>query len=200
VWTKGVFTWGKSNVSGLGTIPSYPYECTPSTLVCRPSVLTHSPDSFSSTSHFPYFQEFLGLDDKSFQDLLSKPDTTNADLDAGRPPLGFTYIQGDYTFNSSTASPGTNNFGLLYVTGDLTINGNQVFKGLVFIDGSLKVAGTPVILGAVMVRGSTQITVGTGNMKLIYSKKAAELGIEAGHPWGILTWEDTAIQGSTYTQ
>jgi len=200
VWTKGVFTWGKSNVSGLGTILPYPHECSPSDLVCRPTVLTHSPDSFSSTSHFPYFQEFLGLDDKSFQDLLSKPDTTKADLDAGRPPLGFTYIQGSYTFNASTASPGTNDFGLLYVTGDLTINGNQVFKGLVFIDGSLRVAGSPVILGAVMVRGSTQITVGTGNMKLIYSKKAAELGIQAAHPWGILTWEDTAIQGSAYTQ
>jgi len=33
-----------------------------------------------------------------------------------------------------------------------------------------------------MVHGSTQITVGTGNMKLLYSRKAAELGIQASHP------------------
>jgi hypothetical protein len=195
VWTKGVFTWGRNSQVDLGPTGT---DCSLGYLVCRPAVLTHGPDSFSASSHFPYFQEYLGLDDKSFQDLLNRPDTIRADLDAGRPPLGFTYIQGNYTFNNSTASPGTNDFGLLYVTGDLTINGNQIFKGLIFIDGSLKVGGSPVILGAVMVRGSTHITVGTGNMKLVYSKRAAELGVQTAHAWQILTWEDTAIQGEAY--
>jgi hypothetical protein len=55
-------------------------------------------------------------------------------------------------------------------------------------------------MGAIMVRGATDITAGTGNMTLLYSRKAAELGIQAGHPWRILSWEDTAIQGSAYTQ
>jgi len=201
-----VFTWHNNNVNGLNDNgnPGYPTACSASTLVCRPTILTHPPDSCDPQKpHFPCFWEYLGYlgpDDKSFQDLLNKPDTTRADLDAGKPPLGFTYIQGNYTFNASTASPSTNDFGLLYVTGDLTINGNQVFKGLVFIDGSLKVAGTPVILGAVMVRGSTKITVTEGNMKLVYSTEAAKRGIHAAHPWSILTWEDTAIQGSAYTQ
>src|SRR5262245_2311291 len=155
VWTKGVFTWRRNNSSGLGTIPGYPSTCSSATtLVCRPTELTHSADSFAASSHFPFFQEFLGLDDASFQDLLDHPDTTKTDLNAGKPPLGFTYVQGDYTFNNSTASPGTYDFGLLYVTGGLTINGNQTFKGLVWIDGTLKVSGSPVILGAVMVRGS----------------------------------------------
>lgn len=197
VWTRGVFSWRANNKNGLGAIPAYPSTCSPAgtpTLVCTPTALTHSPDSFSSTSHFPFFQEFLGLDGVSFQNLLAKSDTTSADLAAGRPPLGFTYIQGNYTFNASTASPGTNDFGLLYVTGDLTINGNQTFKGLIFVDGSLNVSGSPTILGAVMVRGSTQITAGTGNMTLLYSRKAAELGIESGHPWRLLSWADTEMQ------
>lgn len=203
VWTRGVFTWRNNNENDptnfpgssnlIATVPpaNTTTNCSSSpSLVCRPSTI----------ATFPTLQQYLGLDDISFQNLLDKPDTTRADLDAGRPPLGFTYIQGNFTFNASTASPGTNDFGLLYVTGNLTINGNQTFKGLIFIEGSLSVSGNPTILGAIMVRGSTDITAGTGNMTLLYSRKAAELGIQAGHPWRILTWEDTAIQGSTYTQ
>jgi hypothetical protein len=205
VWTRGVFTWrnnneddttgfpGSSNL--INTLPATntTTNCSPTgspALVCRPS----------SIATFPTLQQFLGLDDISFQNLLDKADTTEADLNAGRPPLGFTYIQGDYTFNNTTASPGTDDFGLLYVTGNLRINGNQTFKGLIFIDGSLDISGNPTILGAVMVRGSTNITAGTGNMTLLYSREAAKLGIQAAHPWRILTWEDTAIQGSAYTQ
>jgi len=101
---------------------------------------------------------------------------------------------------SNVASPGTNDFGLMYVNGSLRIESNFTFKGLIFVDGSLHVSGEPTILGAIMVRGATHITTGTGNMTLLYSREAAKLGIEAGHPWSILTWEDTAIQGSTYTQ
>jgi hypothetical protein len=198
VWTNGIFTWRANNLTGLGTIQTF---CTttdptvPPPLVCRPAVLTHGPDSFSSTPHFPYFQEFLGLDDVSFQNLLDKPDTTKADLDAGKPPLGFTYVQGDLTFNIDSASPGTNDFGLLYVTGNLRITGNQTFKGLIFIDGSLFVSGTPTVLGAIMVRGATNRTTRTRNLRLLYSRQAVELGIQTAHPWRILTWEDTAIQG-----
>lgn len=183
VWKRGVFSWRMNNLSGVGAIPGYPSTCTGTTLVCRPTGLTP----------FPTFQQFLGLDDNAFQNLLEHPDTTSADLNAGKPPLGFTYIQGDFTFNNSTASPGTNDFGLLYVTGDLRINGNQTFKGLIFVDGGLKITGTPIILGAIMARGANNATSGTGNMTLLYSKKAVELGLQAGHPWRVLAWKDTTF-------
>lgn len=201
VWTRGVFSWriNNSTTNLIATIPaagSYTNCSLPGTptLVCRPNVLTHGPDSFSGSQHFPFFQEFLGLDDASFQTMLDRADTTRADLDAGSPPLGFTYIVGNYTFNNSTASPDTNDFGLMYVTGNLTINGGQVFKGLIYVNGSLSVSGNPTILGAIMVRGSTQITTTSGNMTLLYSRKAAELGVQAGHPWRVLSWVDTAMQ------
>jgi len=82
----------------------------------------------------------------------------------------------------------------MYVQGSLRINANVVFKGVIFIDGSLTVAGDPTILGAILVRGTTSVTVGTGSLNLLYSKKAAELGIAAGRPWRILSWADTAMQ------
>jgi hypothetical protein len=201
VWDKGVFTWGANNgttdltnsVPAAGTITDCSPNSTPS-LVCRPAPLSHSADSFYSGPHFPYFQEFLGLDDTSFHNLLDHPDRDKTDLNNGLAPHGFTYIEGNYIFNNSTAAPATDDFVLIYVTGNLTINGNQRLKGLVFIDGSLSINGTPVILGAVMVRGTTQITATTGNMTLLYSRRAAELGIQAGHPWRIMSWADTAMQ------
>lgn len=162
--------------------------------MCRPSSLSHSADSFYNGPHFPYFQEFLGLDDNSFQNLLAHPDRTATELNNGLAPHGFTYVEGNYTFNNSTTAPATDDFILFYVTGNLTINGGQRMKGLFYINGSLSISGNPVILGAVMVRGSTQITTTTGNMTLLYSRKAAELGIQAGHPWRILSWADTAMQ------
>jgi len=174
-------------------------------------VLTHGPDAFSSSSHFPYFQEFLGLDDASFQKLLDKPDscggaqaTCSRVIDSSTAPLGFTYIKmaslADEFNITNIASPGTNEFGLMYVNGSLRIASNFTFKGFIFIDGSLHVSGEPTILGTIMVRGATQITAGTGNLTLLYSRKAAELGIQAGHPWRILSWEDSAIQETVYSE
>jgi len=200
VWKKGVFSWRLNNRAGLADTPAAGTlkECDPTvpsfSLVCRPAVLSHPPDSYSASQHFPFFQEFLGLDDASFQKMLDQADTTRKDLDNGKPPLGFTYIEGDYTFNNNTARPGTNDFGMMYVTGSLTINGNQTYKGLIFIDGSLKITGRPVVLGAIMVRGATEVTAGLGNLTLLFSREAVRLGIQAGHPWRILSWTDTEMQ------
>jgi hypothetical protein len=210
-WSRGVFTWRNNNAltSLTGTIPA-PSTVTlcsnspvnPPPLTCRPAIL----------ATFPTFQQFMGLDDVSFQKLLDKPDTCGGTqaacgnvLSASVPPLGFTYIKmsslsDEFVYDGTFAAPSTNDFGLIYVDGSLRINGNQKFKGLIFIEGSLTIVGQPTILGAIMVRGATNVTFGAGNMTLLYSRKAAELGIQAGHPWRILTWEDTAIQGSTYTQ
>jgi len=188
VKTKGLFTWGVQNSGGLTSSqanPAYPTSCNtnPPSLVCRPTVLTP----------FPTLQEFLGLDDVAFQNLLDNADTTEADLNAGSPPLGFTYINGNHTFNNNDPMPGNNDFGLMYVTGNLRMNGGQRFKGLIFVDGDLDTTGNNVLLGAVMVRGITE-TDANGNFTLLYSTKAAELGIQAGHPWRILSWADTEMQ------
>jgi hypothetical protein len=216
VLTKGVFSWRINNgtTSLTATIPAAgtttpncsPGGGAPPTLVCRPAPLSHAPDSFDPNPHFPYFQEFLGLDDVSFQKLLDDPDSCGGNaisscpspIGSSKPPKGFTYVKmsslADEFHTSNVDSPGTNEFGLFYVNGSLRINSNFTFKGLIYVDGSLTVAGSPTILGAIMVRGATQVTAGTGNMTLLYSRKAAELGIQAGHPWRILSWQDTEMQ------
>jgi len=226
VWNRGVFTWRNNNEADTTNFPGStdPIATTPAanttsncsptgvpSLICRPQVLAHGPDSFSSSSHFPYFQEFLGLDDVSFQKLLDKPDSCGGAqascsrvIGSSTAPLGFTYIKmtslSDYFHMTNVASPGTNDFGLIYVNGSLRIASNFTFKGFIFVDGSLDITGEPTILGAIMVRGATNLTAGTGNMTLLYSRKAAERGIQAGHPWRILSWEDSAIQETVYSE
>jgi hypothetical protein len=155
--------------------------------VCRPANL----------NPFPTFQEFLGLDDFSYQKLLDSPDTTVANLNNDLPPLGFTYINiapgSTYTFNNNDAMPPNGQYGLMYVTGNLRMNGGMRYKGVIFVDGDLDTAGTNYILGAVMVRGTSATDAG-GTFTLLYSRRSAELGIQAGHPWRILSWVDTAMQ------
>lgn len=201
VWTRGVFTWRGNNKNDAGyggsssvaaSIPAQDTitNCSPPNgrpaLVCRPAVL----------AEFPTFQEFLGLDDAAFQNLLDDPDVTRSDLDSDTPPEGFTYIEGNFTLTGSVQSPSTNDFTVVYVTGDLTINGNFAFKGLIFVDGDLKINGDPTVLGAIMVRGITSLrdTVGTGNMRLLYSREAVYKALSNLPTWRILSWADTAVQ------
>ena len=188
VLSSGLFTWGKNSSGGVPLAeqnPPFPTACTgnPPPMVCRPPVLTP----------FPTFQEFLGLDDISFQNLLDNADVTKADLDAGQRPRGFTYIEGNHTFNNSDPMPLNDQYILMYVSGNLRFNGNARIKGVLFIDGDLDTTGTNYFLGAIMVRGITE-TDAFGTFTLLYSKKAAELGLQAGKPWRVLSWTDTAMQ------
>ena len=52
---------------------------------------------------------------------------------------------------------------------------------------------TTYFLGAIMVRGIT-VTDAFGNFTLLYSKDAAEWGLQAGNPWRVIGWADTALQ------
>ena len=184
---RGIFTWGSSNTVPVVN-PGFPVACTgnPPPLVCRPG----------SLDPFPTFQEFLGLDDFSYQKLLDSPDTLGADLSQTTPPLGFTYINNPgATFHlaNNFAAPPDGEYGLMYVRGNLDMKGNMRYKGVIFVDGDLDTAGTNYVLGAVLVRGITE-TDALGTFQLLYSRRAAELGIQAGHPWRILSWVEADME------
>ncbi len=202
VWNKGVFSW-RVNDMNSGSFPgsvnltaSIPasgavVECGPSVqgepppIVCRPDAI----------APFPDFQTFIGASDSTFTQFLADPDTKAVNLASGQAPVGFTFVDGDYTLASTVASPTTDQFGALYVRGDLTVEGTHLFKGLVFVDGDLRIAsgGHLAVLGAVMAR-NTVANVGTGRMTIAYSREAALRGLATTRPWRILTWLDTALQ------
>lgn len=103
---------------------------------------------------------------------------------------------GDYTLGAATASPATDQFGILYVRGDLTVQGLHTFKGLIFVDGDVTLATGAhlTLLGAMMVR-DTYTNVGTGKMTLVYSREAALRGLGHVRPWRVLSWADAEVQG-----
>jgi hypothetical protein len=125
--------------------------------------------------------------------MLANPDTTVAQLNLNQPPLGVTYVNGNYTLGSSVASPADNQFGLFYIRGNLTVNGFHTFKGLVYVEGSITIANAAhlAVLGAVVARdGYTHV--GTGRSTILYSREAALAGIAHARPWRVLSWVDAA--------
>lgn len=202
VWNRGVFSWRINNrvpanasfpgaVDLTTAIPAAnsvvecgpPVQGEPPPLVCRPARL----------ATIPTLSTYLGIDDIAFTSLLANPTTDRTALDLGQPPLGVTFVDGDYTLGAGTASPGTNDYGLFYVRGDLTVSGTHRFKGLLYVEGSVTIATGAhlTVLGAIVARdGYTHA--GTGTTTLLYSREAALRGVSEARPWRILSWIDTA--------
>jgi hypothetical protein len=93
---------------------------------------------------------------------------------------------GDYKYNGGTGE------GLLYVDGDLAINGNFVFRGLVYIEGDLKINGTCWILGSVIVKGKSKIKIANGTCTVLFSEEAISQTIaKYGGQFVTLSWRET---------
>jgi hypothetical protein len=88
---------------------------------------------------------------------------------------------------------GTDQFGIFYVRGNLTVNGFHTFKGLIYVEGSITIANGAnlVVLGAIIARDG-YAHVGTGTSTVLYSREAALAGIAHTRPWRVLAWVDAA--------
>ncbi len=92
---------------------------------------------------------------------------------------------GDFKYNGGTGE------GLLYVDGDLAINGNFVFRGLVYIEGDLKINGTCWILGSIIVKGKSRIKIANGSCTILYSNDAITQNIaKYGGQFVTLSWRE----------
>jgi Tfp pilus assembly protein PilX len=93
---------------------------------------------------------------------------------------------GDYKYNGGTGE------GLLYVDGDLAINGNFVFKGLVYVEGDLKINGTFWLLGSIIVKGKGRIKLANGTGTILFSEEAISQTIaKYGGQFVTLSWRET---------
>jgi Tfp pilus assembly protein PilX len=73
---------------------------------------------------------------------------------------------GDFTYNSGDGE------GLLYVDGDLQINGNFYFTGLLYIEGDLDINGDAWILGGLICKGTSSVKIANGSATILYSSEA----------------------------
>jgi len=93
---------------------------------------------------------------------------------------------GDFKYNGGTGE------GLLYVDGNLAINGNFVFKGLIYIEGDLAINGNCWILGSVIVKGSSTIKIANGDCTVLYSEEAiAQTIAKYGGQFVTLSWRES---------
>ena len=79
------------------------------------------------------------------------------------PPVGLVYIDGDAAYNDGDGT------GVLYVTGDMTMNGHFTYRGLIYVEGNLHLNGQAWILGGLIVNGITEIKLANGTASVFYS-------------------------------
>jgi Tfp pilus assembly protein PilX len=92
-------------------------------------------------------------------------------------PRGIYYLD-----NNSTKQDATGNFhynggdgeGLLYVDGDLRLNGNFTYRGLIYCEGDLDINGTCWILGGLVVKGKSTVKIANGSATVLYSAEAIQ--------------------------
>jgi hypothetical protein len=96
------------------------------------------------------------------------------------PPTGIYYLDNNGTTQDQSgnfAYHGGDGDGLLYIDGDMTLNGNFNFKGLVYIEGDLQINGVCWILGGLVVKGVTTIKIANGDCTVLYSEDAISQNI-----------------------
>jgi Tfp pilus assembly protein PilX len=111
------------------------------------------------------------------------------------PPRGIVYLDNNQTGQDASGSfayQGGDGEGLLYVDGDLAINGGFTYRGLIYIEGNLQINGTCWILGGIIVKGKTTIKIANGDCTILYSSDAISQNIaKYGGQMVTLSWIET---------
>lgn len=141
----------------------------------------------SSANVFMNANDYLGLSVTQWNYILAHPDYTSSNDAAVLD--GVCIINGDATggetFNDVTGE------GLIYVTGDMKISGDFVWRGLVFVEGNCDIVGTAWILGAIVVRGTTAANAfGAGNSTVLYSRDAITMEVGTSLGYRTLAWNE----------
>lgn len=140
----------------------------------------------SSSNPFMTLAQAMGVSQEVLDELLANPDHTS--LNDPPPIEGVTYINGNAT--GGERLDGIEGSGLLYVTGDLEINADAVWRGLIYVEGSLKVTGSPWILGSVIVRGDATPAFAGGNATILYSRIGLKRALEELFAYEVLSWKE----------
>jgi Tfp pilus assembly protein PilX len=94
---------------------------------------------------------------------------------------------GAFWFHGGTGS------GLLYVDGDLTINGGFTYRGLIYVEGDVKLNGHAWILGGLIVRGKTELK-NNGGATTLYSYDAIQESLSRfGGKFVPLSWREAGF-------
>jgi Tfp pilus assembly protein PilX len=101
------------------------------------------------------------------------------------PPEGLVYIDGSAAYNGGDGQ------GVLYVTGNLTMNGNFTYRGLIYVEGDLQINGGAWMLGGLIVKGITEVKLANGTASVFYSSEMiSQAASTAGGNFQRLSWRE----------
>ncbi len=124
----------------------------------------------SQTGFYSGPWDALGMSQVDFWAWVGSPLNTGPS-----PPQGIYYLDndgvkqnksGDFSYNGGDGE------GLMYVDGDLRLNGNFTYKGLIYAEGDVTINGTCWILGGLIVNGKTTVRIANGSAIVLYSSEA----------------------------
>jgi len=102
-------------------------------------------------------------------------------------PNGIGYYAADLGIH------GGNGEGMTYVGGDLTINAGFTYKGLLYVEGNLIMNGQAWVLGGIIVKGTTSVKQ-NGGSTLLYSSDAITQALSRyGATFTTLSWLETRL-------
>jgi Tfp pilus assembly protein PilX len=130
-----------------------------------PRIAPYDPDFYAG----PW--ETIGMSQASFWEWLGPPESTVPPILEGVHHLDNNQVRQDRMADFHVSAAAGLSEGMLYVDGDLTINGAFVYTGLVYVEGDLKINGHAWVLGAVVVRGRTEVKA-NGNSTILFSRDA----------------------------
>ncbi|MEO5617051.1 MAG: PilX N-terminal domain-containing pilus assembly protein [Candidatus Eisenbacteria bacterium] len=150
------------------------------------------PTSANNPAFYAGPWEMFGMGQSEFYTWVGPPINNEPS-----PPNGIFHLDdngttqdqsGDYAYN------GDDGEGLLYIDGDMRINGNFTYKGIVYIEGDLDINGDCWILGALIVRGKTTVKLANGDACILYSSEAIQNALaKFGGQFVTLSWRQVPL-------
>jgi hypothetical protein len=97
------------------------------------------------------------------------------------PPRGVYYLDNNTIKGDGSGSfsfQGGDGEGMIYVDGDLTVNGNFNYRGIIYVKGDVNIAGDFWCLGSMIVEGQTTIKTAAGSMSILYSSESIQQALQ----------------------
>lgn len=140
------------------------------------SHLSTTPDPSANNAGMFYSGpwDMFGMGQSEFYSWIGAPVNTEPN-----PPNGIIYLDNNTTYQDGILGNGGNyayhggdGEGMLYVDGDLHINGVFSFRGLIYVEGDIDINGTCWILGGLVCHGHTNVNIANGTFTVLYSSDA----------------------------
>jgi len=178
---------GTDNAPGVwaaGSINTKPS----SNMIGTPNSVSNQPGFYTG----PW--DVLNMTQSDFYNWVGAP-VPNAD---GSPmPSGIVYL----SYPGDPPQLGSHNFrfsggdgdGLLYVNGDLEIDGNFTYRGLIYVEGSVKLKGSGWILGSLVIADSKKLNANhPETLTILKSARAISRFINRHRsPFTVITWRES---------